>query len=334
MATQRGRKWQVNIRFEGRLVRKSFDTKLEADTWELLAKDARDNGKPLPPVSSKDEGASGVYLKPFIDDVFQDLWGQNSGWEKSAGYCKEIVAFFGEDYPISKFTTAEYDRFIKHLRGKGNSDSTLNRKTSCLSKLLKKAVAREVLAKLPVMERRKEGKGRKRFLTEAEEVNLLRTLRALGHEQAAWRCQFMIYTGARDGEVRNLQWSDVNGRRVTLDGKTGHRPLTVPQKAMDALSWCREQGYLKPFPMAYETFKEAWDKAAVKLGYADDPTWVPYVMRHTCASRLVQRGVDIRRVRDWMGHSTINTTMVYVHLAPDDLDVCAKALDDDEDDDE
>ena len=48
---------------------------------------------------------------------------------------------------------------------------------------------------------------------------------------------------------------------------------------------------------------------------------------HTCASRLVQGGVDIRRIRDWMGHTTIQTTMIYAHLAPTDLFVGADVLD-------
>ena len=198
---------------------------------------------------------------------------------------------------------------------------------SVLSKLLKCALKREVITKLPVMERRKEGKGRKRFLTDAEERSLLSVLWRAGESQASKRCQFMIYTGARDGEVRNMTWDDISGRRVTLDGKTGPRTLVLPEKAQEALKWCREQGYPKPFPMAYTTFKEAWDAAAIKLGKAEDKSWVPYVMRHTCASRLVQRGVDIRRVKEWMGHSTITTTMTYAHLAPGDLDLCADALD-------
>ena len=48
---------------------------------------------------------------------------------------------------------------------------------------------------------------------------------------------------------------------------------------------------------------------------------------HTCASRLVQGGVDIRVYKDWMGHTTIQTTMIYAHLAPTDLFVGADVLD-------
>lgn len=41
-----------------------------------------------------------------------------------------------------------------------------------------------------------------------------------------------------------------------------------------------------------------------------------HLLRHTFASRLVQAGVPLRTVAGWMGHTTIQTTMRYAHLAP------------------
>jgi len=327
MAVKRGKKWQANVRFDGKFHRPTFSTKEDAEEWEKLARQARDEGLPIPPADGS-LSVNGKMLKPFIDEVFEDLWGGNKSARQYRFYTDELVSFFGGDKPLKDITTAEYDRFMAHCRDiKGNSDKTLNRKTSVLSKLLRKAKSHEHIERLPEMTRRREGKGRKRYLQDAEEKSLIDTLWSIGEYQASMRCQFMIYTGARDGEVRALQWSDIDGKHVTLEGKTGHRTLVMPKKAQEAIIWSKSQGHEKPFPMAYETFKEAWDKAACRLGYGNDPGWIPYIMRHTCASRLVKRGVDIRRVKDWMGHTTIQTTMVYAHLAPQDLEVCAGALD-------
>ncbi len=41
-----------------------------------------------------------------------------------------------------------------------------------------------------------------------------------------------------------------------------------------------------------------------------------HVLRHTFASHLVMRGAPIVAVQDLMGHSTIQMTMRYAHLAP------------------
>jgi integrase len=46
----------------------------------------------------------------------------------------------------------------------------------------------------------------------------------------------------------------------------------------------------------------------------------PYVMRHTCASWLVQKGVSDRRIMQILGHADRHLIEVYAHLAPDEHD--------------
>jgi len=49
-----------------------------------------------------------------------------------------------------------------------------------------------------------------------------------------------------------------------------------------------------------------------------------HALRHTFASQLIMKGVDLPTVQKLMGHSDIQTTMIYSHLAPDHL---AEAVD-------
>ena len=68
--------------------------------------------------------------------------------------------------------------------------------------------------------------------------------------------------------------------------------------------------------MRCDTLSDHMRAAADHLGM---PDVVLYTTRHTCASRLVQRGADIRRVMQWMGHTNLNTTLKYAKLTPTDI---------------
>ena len=46
---------------------------------------------------------------------------------------------------------------------------------------------------------------------------------------------------------------------------------------------------------------------------------IVYTFRHTCASRLVQRGAPIEKVRIWLGHKTIAMTLRYAKFKPDHI---------------
>jgi len=50
-------------------------------------------------------------------------------------------------------------------------------------------------------------------------------------------------------------------------------------------------------------------------------------LRHTFASHLIMAGVDLRTVQALMGHKTIQMTMRYSHLAPENLKGAVEKLD-------
>jgi site-specific recombinase XerD len=71
-----------------------------------------------------------------------------------------------------------------------------------------------------------------------------------------------------------------------------------------------------PFKRSVKSYRRAWEAVRADLGL-EDCVW--HTFRHTCCSRLVQGGMDIRKVQEWMGHRNISTTMLYAHLAPTSL---------------
>jgi len=86
----------------------------------------------------------------------------------------------------------------------------------------------------------------------------------------------------------------------------------------------------KPFGMfSVNLADQYWKEVRRGIGIdpKDDPEFVLHALRHTCASRLAASGMDAFRIQKWMGHKTIQTTMIYVTLFSADLNGLAEALD-------
>lgn len=52
----------------------------------------------------------------------------------------------------------------------------------------------------------------------------------------------------------------------------------------------------------------------------------PHVLRHTCATTMLRRGRDITEVAAYLGHSTLRTTVIYLHCDPERLRGAAQAM--------
>lgn len=228
---------------------------------------------------------------------------------------------------FTAFTQDMLDELIGKLRKRGNGNATINRKMAALSKLLRKAFKMGDITALPEFQRHKEKAGRIRFLGPDEERRLFEAISRRSELYGRF-CAFLVDTGARRSEGLNLLWTDITNDRVTFwitkSGRSRSVPLTLRAKEAANASDRRKPG---PFvDIDRQSFRRAWIAAKKEIGLGDDPDVVPHVLRHTCASRLVQGGIDIRRVQTWLGHQTLQMTMRYAHLASHDLDVCVPVL--------
>ena len=128
-------------------------------------------------------------------------------------------------------------------------------------------------------------------------------------------------TGLRRGELLKFRWAsvDFNRRLLTVEGRNAKSPQTrhgpLNDEAANVLRRWREQSGDKGRVFEISTgFKSAWAKL-LKRAAITRFRW--HDLRNHFASRLVQRGVPLNTVRDLLGHSTVQMSLRYAHLAPD-----------------
>ena len=152
----------------------------------------------------------------------------------------------------------------------------------------------------------------------------------MGRTEMADFVKILTCTGLRTGELFKLLGRDVNlEERVvhlwdTKNGKSRSVPLT--HDACDAIKRNLKQGNERLFTFTQDAFSHCWKTMKHLIGLGNDDEFVPHCLRHTCASRLVQRGMSLPVVMEWLGHSSISTTLRYAHLAPKSLEKARDAL--------
>lgn len=317
MARLRGNRWQSDVLVDGRRVRKSFATQEEAEAYEL-----QHSGKVNPKHT----------LKSYSEDNFDAIWGNNRHQETQRKLLRSLYRSFGPETQLAELTTVRVDEEIVRWKKEGLSASTINSRLATLSKLFKYAYTRDVITRLPMLNRQSVDNLLERVWTKDDEHKAFLFLDHCGLETTRWVLQFLLYTGARRGEAYKLTRKSVKDGWITFDRTTTKNGCTrvikmVPkaQEAWDNLCKATDDKYplnaVNPW-----TLTAHWKVLRRHFGALDDRAFVPHMLRHTCATRLVQAGVPLAQVMKWMGHKSIQVTMRYVTVSPDDLDFAAQAL--------
>lgn len=169
----------------------------------------------------------------------------------------------------------------------------------------------------------REGRGRKRVLSPEEEPRLMAALAAPYRALAA----LLLASGLRVSEALALEWGDVQyaegtAKVVVRDSKNGD-PRTVPvgARALSLALPVRLESATGPFTaVSQSAFNHAWAAARASMGLAADAEFVPHMLRHTYATRLVVAGVPLSVVARLLGHRSVRTTMRYSHVSDADAE--------------
>jgi len=273
----------------------------------------------------------GWTLGEAVEKAREIAWDGRPGGVNAIRNAEQAVGFFGARTPLQEISPEWIDGYVSRLQQIGNSNATINRKLAALSKVFTLAVQRGKIVAKPHMERKAEGQGRIRFLTQGEETAALEVLSQLGKDEHAEAFCVLVDSGLRPGELWRLEGRDVNlttGTMAIWETKNKQaRSVPMTSRVKEILE--RRMGLYAVGPLfPYDNFwfGHVWDRMKSHLGFDNDEHFIPYALRHTCASRLVQRGVHLRVVQEWMGHKTLQITMRYAHLSPANLLEAVKVL--------
>lgn len=268
-------------------------------------------------------------LKDAFEGVVARYWAGSKNEVGAIRNARACLDYLGETSCLQDITPQKIEGLVKALRDAGNSNPTINRKLASLSKMLRYAYNMEWTDRIPRIEKTKESKNRIRWLTKEEENKLKDVLLTMKRPDLVNLVTFLVDTGARVGEAIRLEWRDVALNKVTFwDTKNGEsRSLPLTKRVVAMLEYLKKENQAGPFTAINQSsFNHAWNDARKVMGLSEDKEFVPHALRHTCASRLVQAGIPLTAIKEFLGHKNIQMTLRYAHLSPDQLQEATNAL--------
>jgi integrase len=294
--------------------------KKEAKQVEALERQKLLNEASLTP----QERAARTLLSEAIKQVYQARWKANKDGEFSHNRALRILELLG-DIPVGKIDDDKVEELIRLLEARKIANSTVNRYLAIL-----KTILRHKRQSWESIKLKREMNGRIRVITKAEEQQIVTILsngatnkRNKHFPEVADLVQVLVDTGMRLGESLRLKFDDINfeSNLLTIWITKSNRPRSLPMttRVKDILQARKKDKKIKPFNLSMFQAENAWKSTRKKMGLEKDKEFVLHDLRHTCASRLVNKGVDLYVVKEWLGHSTIQVTEKYAHLAPGKL---------------
>lgn len=233
--------------------------------------------------------------------------------------------------------------YVEDMIGRRLSPSTIEQRMSALRAFLR-WLARADLAYLDAREAMCQVALPKRIETPiawltVEEVRLLLSLP--NHKDNAGLKELAVLTilyeaAARAQEVCNLNVGDVNlkARTVYLHGK-GRKTRTIPigkqaagilgayikrvcgENPDSPLFRSRSAQRMTTSGVEYIVKKYAAKGRAASKGELLEKRITPHVFRHSRAMHLLEAGVELIYIRDFLGHYSVKTTEVYARVNPE-----------------
>ena len=209
------------------------------------------------------------------------------------------------------------------------TEATINREIALLKTIFNKALEWGRIEENPMsrVKKFKENQKAMRILSDKEIIKLIDA--APSHISPI--IIIAANTGMRKMEILSLKWEDIDFRRGIIhikDSKSGRaREVYMNCPVFEALKALPQESEFVFFNQATgnhvtsvrKSFKKACEDIGIKNFRFHD-------LRHCCATKMVEAGVDLVTVSKILGHSDIKLTMRYAHPGEKTMRAAAEKL--------
>lgn len=279
------------------------------------------------------KGGRGMLLSKATEEFEKFLVAKQRSTETIRGYKNDLTMlerYLSEKYNCPTYvidlTTEDIEDYLEMLQAERNyAVASVNRnlnsiRSFCHYAYKKKWMKEDVSLHIESLKREQK---ERTYLTEKE---LKEFLSAIPHKLIQLAARTMAYTGLRVSECTNLTFDDVdleNDVIYVVEGK-GKKDRTVPiSKALKPYlvdyvkNWRVETesnrffATMKTGELSQQYINRVLNETTEQLGWKKKVT--AHILRHTFASNLVSKNVNVVKISKLLGHSDLKTTSVYVH---------------------
>ncbi len=249
---------------------------------------------------------------------------------------KHVLPIFG-NRKLVNIKKNDVERLLEKLVEKNLQPASRKRILATLSHVFTIAIEREtsMVSDNPVKKVRKPkvNNEKERILSKDEIDVLLRTAKEHKHPHLYNILKLLVLTGARRSEVLNARFSqfNLNERVWYVNGKNGPRKVMLPNSAVELIRNLQTTAgadllFPKPgtFNEPYKCINDPFKRVLRKAGL--DNSIRIHDLRHTFASLTLKSGAGLPEVQKLLGHSSITTTMRYIHLQDKELKEYSNAV--------
>jgi integrase len=263
-------------------------------------------------------------LKDFTKEYLG--WLENnraeSTYERVERIFKAFISYMGDNALLSAVNQRRIEQYQQERR-KTIKATTMNIEIRHLKAAFSKAVEWEYLKTNPFkyIKQQRVERPLPRYLTGEEISEIFKVMERNRQNKEEYKLLFgvYIYTGMRRSEALNLRWGDIDFKNmfIRVENTKTKIPRVIPliNELYEMLTVYKKTGKRGSGKIFHISPNEATHRFKEYFRAIGKNDLRLHDLRHTFASQLVMRGVDLPTVQALLGHTSITTTMIYAHLS-------------------